>query len=289
LYRRVLIFALDNLLQKHRDILPVNLLFTVHYTTVGLKKLSKKTTSPKKKAPATPSVPPVGTHPSASQPVPAPKHTSHLEERAEEQVQKVKETSERQLEDKMLVRRARGGDQRAYAELVKRHKRGIERLIRPIVRNATSDEVEDLVQEALTKALTHLDSYSEEYAFSTWLYRIATNHAIDHLRRRRLSMMSISAPVAGGSQGGDDEGKDLELADDSWVPDDVLLASERSKLIAEAIEQLPENYKRIIKLRHNDDLEYDEIARRLGLPMGTVKVHLHRARAALGKLLEGKI
>lgn len=200
----------------------------------------------------------------------------------------MKESTERQLEDKMLVRRARTGDQRAYAELVKRHRRGIERLIRPICRNSSSDEIEDLVQEALTKALTHLDSYSEEYAFSTWLYRIATNHAIDHLRRRRLSMFSISA-VSGGDRGEDDSSKDLELSDNSWVPDDVLLASERTKLIEEAIEQLPENYRRIIKLRHNDDLEYDEIARKLNLPMGTVKVHLHRARAALGKLLDGKI
>jgi RNA polymerase sigma factor (sigma-70 family) len=214
---------------------------------------------------------------------------SPIVEKAEEAVKKVKETSERQLEDKMLVRRARGGDQRAFAELVKRHRRGIERLIRPICRNSSSDEIEDLVQEALTKALTHLDSYSEEYAFSTWLYRIATNHAIDHLRRRRLSMFSISSMPGGGDSRGEDDGKDLELSDDSWVPDDVLLTSERTKLIEAAIEQLPENYKRIIKLRHNDDLEYDEIARKLNLPMGTVKVHLHRARAALGKLLEGKI
>lgn len=202
-------------------------------------------------------------------------------------LKKKKESSERQLEDKLLVRRARAGEQRAYAELVKRHRRGIERLIRPICRNSSSDEIEDLVQEALTKALTHLDSYSEEYAFSTWLYRIATNHAIDHLRRRRLSMFSISA--IGADKSDDDSGKDFELADTSWVPDEVLLASERTKLISEAIEQLPENYRRIIKLRHNDDLEYDEIARKLNLPMGTVKVHLHRARAALGKLLEGKI
>lgn len=243
------------------------------------KKSAPKPKSAKKavaKAPATP--PPVVEHPPAGR----------LAEKAEQKAVKVKETSERQFEDKLLVRRARGGDQRAYGELVKRHKRGIERLIRPIVRNASSDEVEDLVQEALTKALTHLDSYSEEYAFSTWLYRIATNHAIDHLRRRRLSMFSISnAP--GGDKQGDDEGRDLELEDTSWVPDDVLLTAERTKLIEQAIEQLPENYKRIIKLRHNDDLEYDEIARQLNLPMGTVKVHLHRARAALGKLLEGKI
>ncbi len=221
------------------------------------------------------------------QPVEAPKPVIVAEEKP---AKKVKETTERQMEDKMLVRRARTGDQRAYAELVKRHKRGIERLIRPIVRNASTAEVEDLVQEALTKALTHLDSYSEEYAFSTWLYRIATNHSIDHLRRRRLSMFSISNnPSGGDGRQGDDEGKDLELSDDSWIPDDILLTAERTKLIEEAIESLPENYRRIIKLRHNDDLEYDEIAQKLNLPMGTVKVHLHRARAALGKLLEGKI
>ncbi len=230
-------------------------------------------------------------HETRKQPVVVPSAVSVNDEQNDNHLPKgkVKETSERQYEDKMLVRRARTGDQRAFAELVKRHKRGIERLIRPICRNSSSDEIEDLVQEALTKALTHLDSYSEEYAFSTWLYRIATNHAIDHLRRRRLSMFSISSTPGGDSRGGDDEGKDLELEDESWVPDEVLLANERTKLIEEAIEQLPENYKRIIKLRHNDDLEYDEIAQKLNLPMGTVKVHLHRARAALGKLLEGKI
>lgn len=260
-------------------------MFTDDYTFAALKKAVKKPTPSPKSPKPTPAAPPEA--PAAA---PASRRHSVLEEKAEQAVEKVKETSERQLEDKMLVRRARGGDQRAYAELVKRHRRGIERLIRPICRNSSSDEIEDLVQEALTKALTHLDSYSEEYAFSTWLYRIATNHAIDHLRRRRLSMFSISSmPGGGDSKMSDDEGKDLELADESWVPDDVLLASERTKLIEEAIEQLPENYKRIIKLRHNDDLEYDEIARKLNLPMGTVKVHLHRARAALGKLLEGKI
>ena len=199
------------------------------------------------------------------------------------------ETSERQLEDKSLVRRARNGEQRAFSELVKRHKRGIERLIRPICRNATTDEIEDLVQESLTKAFLHLNSYSEEYAFSTWLYRIATNHAIDHLRRKKLSVFSISAPPGGGGDRGDDESKDFEITDSSWIPEQLMLSEERSQIIEDAIEQLPANYKKIIKLRHNDDLEYDEIAKVLNLPMGTVKVHLHRARAALGKMLEGKV
>lgn len=201
----------------------------------------------------------------------------------------LKENTERQLEDKALVRRARGGEQRAYSELVKRHKRGIERLIRPIARTATTDEIEDLVQESLTKAFLHLDSYSEEYAFSTWLYRIATNHAIDHLRRKKLSVFSISAPPSNYDSKSDDDSKDFEITDSSWIPEQIMLNDERSRLIEDAIEQLPENYKRIIRLRHNDDLEYEDIAKVLHLPMGTVKVHLHRARAALGKLLDGKI
>jgi RNA polymerase sigma-70 factor (ECF subfamily) len=200
-----------------------------------------------------------------------------------------KENTERQKEDKALVRRARGGEQRAFSELVKRHKRGIERLIRPIARTATTDEVEDLVQESLTKAFLHLDSYSEEYAFSTWLYRIATNHAIDHLRRKKLSVFSISAPPGNYDSKSDDDSKDFEITDSSWIPEEMMLNDERTRLIEEAIDQLPSNYKRIIRLRHNDDLEYEDIARVLNLPMGTVKVHLHRARAALGRLLDGKI
>jgi RNA polymerase sigma factor (sigma-70 family) len=195
----------------------------------------------------------------------------------------------KQQEDKLLVQRARGGDQLAYNELIKRHKHGVERLIRPMVRSASSDEVEDLVQEALTKAMLHLNSYSEEYAFSTWLYRIATNHAIDYLRRRKLNAFSISAPPSSGSPKHEDDGKEYEISDSSWVPEDVMLADERTALIEQAIEQLPENYKRIIRLRHSQDMEYEEIARVLNLPMGTVKVHLHRARAALARMLEGKI
>lgn len=234
----------------------------------------------KKKAPIRASVP----KPAKA----APAEVVRPAEKPAEPPKKIPETKDRQFEDKALVRRARAGEQRAYSELVKRHKRGIERLIRPICRNATTDEVEDLVQEAFTKAFLHLNSYSEEYAFSTWLYRIATNHAIDHLRRKKLSVFSISAPPGGGDKS-DDESKDFEIVDNSWVPEQLMLSEERTHIIEDAIDQLPENYKKIIKLRHNDDMEYDEIAKVLNLPMGTVKVHLHRARAALGKMLEGKV
>jgi RNA polymerase sigma factor (sigma-70 family) len=195
----------------------------------------------------------------------------------------------KQQEDKLLVQRARTGDQLAFNELVKRHKHGVERLVRPMVRSASSDEVEDLVQEALTKAMLHLNSYSEEYAFSTWLYRIATNHAIDYLRRRKLNAFSISSPPPSMAGKPDEEGREYEISDSSWVPDDIMLSNERTSLIEDAIDELPENYKRIIRLRHNEDMEYEEIARVLKLPMGTVKVHLHRARAMLARMLDGKI
>lgn len=245
-----------------------------------------------KKAPARAKAPRAAVVPAAPPPEPEPQEqvtpvaNNHEPERP---AKPPKETSERQQEDKALVRKARTGDQRAFSELMKRHRRGIERLIRPICRNASSDEIEDLVLEAMTKAFLHLDSYSEEYAFSTWLYRIATNHAIDYLRRKRLAVFSISAPPPGFQQKDDDESRDLDITDESWVPEDILMSSERTKLIEQAVEKLPPNYRRIIKLRHNDDLEYEEIAKVLNLPMGTVKVHLHRARAALGKLLSGKL
>ena len=135
----------------------------------------------------------------------------------------------------------------------------------------------------------HIHSYSEEYAFTTWLYRIATNHAIDYLRRRKLNAFSISAPPMQISSRGEDEAREYEIADDSWIPEELMLSAERSRLIEEAIEQLPDNYRKVIKLRHSDDLEYEEIAKVLNIPMGTVKVHLHRARAALAKMLEGRI
>ncbi len=198
-------------------------------------------------------------------------------------------SQKKQGEDRALVRRAREGDDRAFGELIQRHRHGIERLVRPLVRSAPSDEVEDLVQEALTKAFLHIHSYSEEYAFTTWLYRIATNHAIDYLRRRKLNAFSISAPPTQNTHKSDDDSREFEIKDESWVPDEMMVANERTKTIEDAIEQLPENYKRVIKLRHSQDLEYEEIAKILQIPMGTVKVHLHRARAALAKMLGGKI
>ena len=195
----------------------------------------------------------------------------------------------KQNEDRALVRRAREGDQRAMNELIERHRRGIERLVRPLVRSASSDEVEDLVQEAITKAMLHIQSYSEEFAFTTWIYRIATNHAIDYLRRRKLNAFSISSPPTQSTHRSEEDAREFEIKDDSWVPDEQMIADERTRTIEEAIDQLPENYRRVIQLRHTQDMEYEEIARVLNIPMGTVKVHLHRARAALARVLDGKI
>ena len=140
--------------------------------------------------------------------------------------------------------------------------------------------VDDLVQESFIKAFTSLNSYSSDYAFSTWLYKIATNHTIDYLRKRKLTTFSIDQPAPGG-----DDNRTYELPDTTYRPDKHVMEDQRRELIQDAIDALPPKYHRVIVMRHQQDLSYDEIAEKLGLPLGTVKAHIFRARALLYKHL----
>ena len=144
-------------------------------------------------------------------------------------------------------------------------------------------EVDDLVQECFIKAFSALNSYSTDYAFSTWLYKIATNHTIDFLRKKKLSTMSIDRPIQ--TKDGEVE---YELPDVSYRPDRHIVEDERRELIQEAISQLPQKYNRVIVMRHQQEKSYEEIARELNLPLGTVKAHIFRARALLYKYLRDK-
>jgi RNA polymerase sigma-70 factor (ECF subfamily) len=184
-------------------------------------------------------------------------------------------------EDRTLVREAIGGDRRAYDRLVAKYREPLTRHLARLVRDR--DDVDDLVQEALTKALTALESYDAGYAFSTWLYRIATNHAIDHLRRRKLATVSLDKPI----QTRDGE-LQAEVPDTTWRPDRHVVEDQQRRLINEAIAQLPEKYHRVILMRHVEELAYEEIAERLGLPLGTVKAHIFRARALLYRYLKDR-
>jgi len=192
-----------------------------------------------------------------------------------------KTPSQSSEQDRSLVEEALAGRQSAFNELVEKYRGALTRHVQRMVRQ--QGEVDDLVQECFIKAFTALKSYSSDYAFSTWLYKIATNHTIDFLRKKKLSTMSIDRPLQ--TKDGEIE---YELPDLSYKPDRHIVADERRQLIQAAIDTLPEKYHRVIVMRHQQEKSYEEIARELDLPLGTVKAHIFRARALLYKYLLDK-
>lgn len=189
--------------------------------------------------------------------------------------------SESSEQDRVLVEQALGGDEDAYKRLMEKYHRALYHHIYRMVR--AKGEVEDLVQETFIKAFSALPSYSAEYAFSTWLYKIATNHTIDHLRRKKLPTFSIDKPITTK-----DGTLDYEVPDTTYRPDRHIVEDQRRSLIQEAIDTLPEKYHRVIVLRHQQEKSYEEIAAELDLPLGTVKAHIFRARKLLYKHLREK-
>jgi len=189
--------------------------------------------------------------------------------------------SESSEQDREFVERALGGDETAFNALVEKYQNALYHHIRRIVRDRA--EIDDLVQESFIKAFSALDSYSSNYAFSTWLYKIATNHGIDFLRKRRLRTQSIDRPIQ--TREGEME---VELPDTTYRPDRHIVEDQRKTLIQEAIDALPPKYNRVIVLRHQHEKSYEEIARELDLPLGTVKAHIFRAREMLNKYLRDR-
>ena len=178
-------------------------------------------------------------------------------------------------EDAEAIRRVLAGDKNAYTFLQNKYKDIINSIVRKVIRD--EDDVDDLTQEAFIKAYRALENFNFDYAFSSWLYKIASNACIDFLRKKRYYTISLSRPL--------DASKPeyiFEIEDSASLPDTQLMEAERSKAIKKAIDALPEKYKEIIHLRYSEDLDYAEIAKRLDLPLGTVKVNLFRARKMLG-------
>jgi RNA polymerase sigma-70 factor (ECF subfamily) len=184
-------------------------------------------------------------------------------------------------QDRALVSEALAGRQGAYNELMSKYQGALTRHIQRMVRKP--GEVDDLVQECFIKAFSALQSYSSEYAFSTWLYKIATNHTIDYLRKKKLATLSIDKPFQ--TKDGEIE---YELPDTSYRPDRHIVEDQQRELIQQAIDSLPPKYHKVIVMRHQQDRSYEEIALALDLPLGTVKAHIFRARALLYKYLRDK-
>ena len=187
-----------------------------------------------------------------------------------------------EIPDIDLIERALSGDQQAYCEILKRYRAPLYNLLFRMVRNKM--ETEDLVQEAFIKAFGSLATFNDEYAFSTWLYKIAINNCIDHFRKKRLKTYSLDKPI--NSKDGEIR---REFPDPTYQPDKTLLSKEKDKLIEEAIQNLPEKYRISIVLRHNEDKSYEEISQILNIPLGTVKARIFRAREMLKKQLKNKL
>ncbi len=182
-------------------------------------------------------------------------------------------------DDSALIKKALAGDQTAYQRLMARYKSGVFHIVFKMVRNR--EEADDLVQETFMKAFASLASYREEFRFTTWLYRIAANAAIDSLRKQKIEAMSLDEPVE------TEEGTvGLEIADTSFNPEENALKKEKGVSILDAIASLPPKYREVIELVHLKEKPYDEIAAILKVPVGTVKARIFRARELLKKKLK---
>jgi len=184
--------------------------------------------------------------------------------------------------DQDVIKWALEGHEPAYRELIRRYQRPIFSLIYRMVRDR--ELAEDLAQETFIKALNALDTYRPEFKFSSWLFKIANNAAIDHLRKKELHTLSLEG--APDAPAGDREGQPLQIADRTETPHDEFEAKELGSAIERAIGALRPEYRQCILLRHVEGRPYEEISEITGLPLGTVKTFIHRARAQLKEALE---
>jgi RNA polymerase sigma-70 factor (ECF subfamily) len=187
-----------------------------------------------------------------------------------------KNHSDRSKEDAELVRKALDGNEQAFARIMLRYKEPIYNMMMRMVQN--KNDAEDLTLEALGKAFANLHLYSFEYAFSTWIYRIATNNCIDFLRKRRGIHYSLSAQE-------EENYGSLELKSTGPNPEEKMILKQRAVQLRRFIERLKPRYRKLIELRYFKDYSYDEIAKELDLPLGTIKVQLFRARNTLYELI----
>ncbi len=189
--------------------------------------------------------------------------------------------SEKAVYDLALVRRAVDKkDQKAYAELMSRYRDSIYFMLLKMINN--KDDAEDLTIEAFGKAFNRLHQYTPNYAFSTWLFKIASNNCIDWIRKQKKKLLSIDAPI--GTDDGDE--MHIELKGTGPDPADVAIRNQKNEVMREVVDKLKPRYRQLVELRYYQEYSYEEIATELDLPLGTVKAQLFRAREFLQGLLE---
>lgn len=183
--------------------------------------------------------------------------------------------------DYQLVLAAReNGDQRAYADLMRFYREPIYLMLLRMTHNPT--EADDLTIDTFGKAFCQLSTYSPQNTFATWLFAIASNNGIDFIRRRRLETI----PLSNLSSHSDNEVCEFPLPSYDENPEEALIGSQRGTLLRDVIQQLQPRYRKIVEMRYFEELSYEEIARQLRLPLGTVKIQLHRAHSLLSEIIQ---
>src|SRR6266852_3784503 len=183
-----------------------------------------------------------------------------------------------QLDDRALVGRILGGDRDRFTDLVRRYEK---RLVNYVYRiTHRYEEAHDLAQDIFVKVYLALDRYDPKYQFSTWLFRIAQNAAIDVLRKKSVPEVPLARPSE------DEPQKEREFADTGVSPYRALKNKQLASAIDKAVQNLPPDYRELIQLRHFAELSYEEIASMKKLPLGTVKNKLFRARNLLKDQLD---
>ncbi len=187
------------------------------------------------------------------------------------------------LPDADVVALAFEGREAAHRELIQRYERPVFSLVFRMVGNR--ELAEDLTQDTFVKVLSHLDRYRTDFKFSSWLFKIANNVAIDHLRKRQLDTISLDG-AASASDADAIAATSFDVGDNAENALDELEARELGSAIERAIASLRPEYRSCILLRHVEGRSYEEIASTLDLPLGTVKTYIHRARHELRQALE---
>lgn len=190
-------------------------------------------------------------------------------------------TTEKAKRDYILLRQALDhNDQKAYAELMKLYRDSIYFILMKIVKN--SDDAEDLTLETFGKAFKYLDKYSPQYAFSTWLFRIAVNNSIDFIRHKNNSPQCVDNESLNMEQEQLIEHSQSEVTP---TPEEHIMDKQRVEMLRCAVSQLPDKYRKVVELRYYEELSYEEIAERLNISLSNVKIQLLRAKNMLSQLM----
>ncbi|MFC2138182.1 RNA polymerase sigma factor [Bacteroidota bacterium] len=186
--------------------------------------------------------------------------------------------SEKAQHDYRLVQMALNGDQKAYTELLDRYRDAIYFMLLKMVNNKS--DAEDLTIEAFGKAFKNIKQYTPNFAFSTWLFKIATNNCIDFIRKKKANHVSLD------QSGEEQEDPSTNLQASVLTPEESMIKNQKISLLRSVVSKLKPRYRNLVELRYFNEYSYEEIAQELNLPIGTVKAQLFRARELLFNILK---